>query len=117
MPLETTVTVNPRYKAEDKAQIIALEAAKKKGAFTTDHGNAMECVRNSNGLYMLQVEEPAPTVGGPRLLEDMSSEELKIMMLQSGVTPQKQMKKSEVIKAIRIAMDAVTIEDDEKVAE
>lgn len=117
MPLEATLGVNPSYKPVEKAQIAAYEIAKKKGNFKTDYANAMECLRNSDGLYRIVPEDAAPVAAGPRLLEDMTSEELKIMMLQSGVTPQKQMKRAEVIKAIRIAMDAVTIEDDDKIAE
>jgi hypothetical protein len=42
----------------------------------------------------------------------MSFEELKVMMLQTGVTPQKTMSKAQVIKLIRIKMDAFEITDD-----
>ena len=51
----------------------------------------------------------------PRLFvyHAMSNDELKMMMLRIGVNPQKQMKRGEVIKAIRLKMEAVTISDDD----
>lgn len=114
MPLMVRIGPNPKFKAETLEDKKALEFAKAKGPFETDYVNAMEAVKNSRGIYMLITEE-AKTVAssGPRALEDMTNDELKQMMLVSGVTPQKQMKRPEVIKAIRLAMEKVEITDDE----
>jgi ATP sulfurylase len=46
-------------------------------------------------------------------LDSMATEELKLMMLRVGVTPQKQMKRPEVIKAIRLKLEEIDIADDD----
>lgn len=116
MPAMTEIIANPAFKPVDAAQAKVFEAVKKTGTMSLDYITALENIRQSGGMYAFVAAEAEVNASAPRTLEDMTSEELKILMLQSGVTPQKQMKRAEVIKAIRLAMDAVTIEDDEKVA-
>jgi len=117
MPLMTEIAANPAFKPSDAAETKAFEAVKKTGTIALDYVTALENVKLSKGMYAFVTPKAQPDASAPRTLEDMTGEELEIMMLQSGVTPQKQMKRAEVIKAIRLAMDAVMIEDDDKVAE
>lgn len=114
MPAMVRIGPNPAFKPENDADKAALAAAKAKGPFETDYVNAMEAVKNSRGLYILIVEEAKTMASaGPRALEDMTNDELKQMMLVAGVTPQKQMKRPEVIKAIRLSMEKVEIIDED----
>lgn len=112
MPLMVKIAVNPSFKAEDAEAKAVLKAALAKGPIECDYVTAMENIKNSNGLYALVQEEATASAPGPRLLEDMSSDELKVMMLTAGITPQKQMKRAEIIKAIRLKLDAVQIVDE-----
>ena len=86
MPAMVRIGPNPAFKPADEAEKKAFEFAKGKGPFETDYVNAME---------------------------DMTNDELKQMMLVAGVTPQKQMKRPEIIKAIRLSMERVEIIDEE----
>lgn len=115
MPLMVKIGPNPNWKPakDDAAQAETFKAIKAKGIFETDYVNAMECVSNSRGMYAIVAADPKPVAEGPRALEDMTNDELKQMMLVAGITPQKQMKRGEVIKAIRLKLDAVEIADDE----
>lgn len=75
---------------------------------------ARENIRQSGGMYKMKPEaEAGPSAPDLTLsLDDMSNEDLKIMMLRVGVTPQKQMKRPEVIKAIRLKLADIDIEDE-----
>lgn len=108
MPVEVTLELNPAFKGD--AALIA--AAKKKGPFTVDYVTALENIEYSEGLYRIapvQTKTEVPNV----TLEDMTSEQLKVHMLAVGIVPQKQMKRQEVIKAIRAKLAEVEIADDE----
>lgn len=111
MPQMVTLIPNPEYRA-DAATKASFEAAKKRGPFQVDYPTALENVKLSGGMYKIQQDEAAQTTA-PRQLEDMSNEELKLLMLQTGITPQKQMKRAEIIKAIQIKLGEVEITDDE----
>jgi hypothetical protein len=114
MPTTVKLAVNPSFKAESQAQKDALAAAKSKGAIECDYVTAMENIRLSGGLYAIVTQEAVATTPGPRRLEDMDSDELKAMMLTAGVVPQKQMKRAEVIKAIRLKLEGIKIVDEDE---
>ena len=77
--------------------------------------SAMDNMRNSGGMYAILPDAvPEASVGSVRMPEDMTADELKITALQLGVDLSKPMKKSDLVKVVRKAMDAVTLlEDDE----
>lgn len=111
--MEVTLIVDPNFKAESDEQKAALAAAKARGPLErVSMVTARENIRLSGGLYKIKPEataEVAPVLD----LDAMSNDELKMMMLRIGVNPQKQMKRAEVIKAIRLKMEAVTITEDD----
>ncbi len=113
MPTMVKIAPNPAFKADSEEQKKAFAAAKAKGVIECDYVTAMENIRLGGSLYTLVTEETVASTSAPRRLEDMDSEELKTMMLTAGVTPQKQMKRAEIIKAIRLKLDAVTIVDED----
>jgi hypothetical protein len=113
MPQLVKVQVAKGFKPETEADKKAMAAAQKAGVVEMDYVTAMENIRNGNGLYELVTGEPGPSQApGPRALEDMSSDELKVMMLTTGIRPQKQMTRAEVIKSIRIKLAEVEIADE-----
>ena len=123
MPLMVNIAVKKTFKVKDAAgnvdekatkEVLAAAAKSLKlpGGKTMDYATAMENVRLSNGLYEIEQEAPvAPAVSGPRDLEDMTVEELKLIIVQSGVKVEGKAKKADVIAAIRAKMDQIDIED------
>lgn len=112
--MEVTLIVNPDFKPETDAQKEALAAAKKAGPIErVPMITAVENIRQSGGMYAFKTEaQTAPSVATMDL-DSMPNEELKLMMLRVGVTPQKQMKRPEVIKAIRLKLAEIDIGDDD----
>jgi len=107
-----TLIPNPDYKPETAADKAAFEAAKKAGPIKDmAYVTAVENTRHSKGMYAIQSEAKADEVKA-RELEDMGTEELKVMMAQLGVKTEKQMKRPEVIKAIRIKLAEIDITDE-----
>lgn len=83
---------------------------------TLAYVTAMENVKLSGGMYAILPDEGAQTVAvGVRMPEDMTRDELVLTALQLGVDmSKKQMKKAELAKAVRLAMEKVALlEDDE----
>jgi hypothetical protein len=77
---------------------------------------AMENVKNSGGMYAI-LPEDAPTVSATAVLmpEDMTRDALILTALQMGVdVSKKQMKKADLVKAIRLKMDDVQLLDDDE---
>lgn len=96
---------------EDKA---AFDATKRRGKFEVSYVTAMENIRNSKGMLTVDYVEPnAAPDPGPRRLEDMDGDELKVMMLSLGLkTDKKKLKRDDVIRLIRSRMDEIEIDDD-----
>ena len=114
MPKMVKISVNPKFEAKTPSAKAAVEAAKKAGVLDVALPTARENIAASGGLYMILPDVTAPAPAGPRALEDMGDDELKAMMLTAGITPQKRMKRSEIIKDLRLKMDAIQIDDDDE---
>ncbi|PZQ99206.1 MAG: hypothetical protein DI533_00415 [Cereibacter sphaeroides] len=111
MPRMVKIEANPDFKADDAGEKEAFAKIKKARPIEVDYVTAMENVSQSGGMYRIQPETTQTEVV-VRNLEDMTTEELKIQMLAVGVTPQKQMKRAEVISAIRIKLSEIEIADE-----
>lgn len=117
MPKMMKLAINPAFRPENADQKRALEKERlRKTPLIVPHIVALEAVNYSKRMYVASevddMGEPQPSA--VRDLEDMDNEELKRLMLQVGVTPMKQMKRPEIIKAIRLKMDAIEIVDDDE---
>jgi hypothetical protein len=113
MPRYVNVGANPNFKPENAAEKAAFEELKKRPVMSVTVVTAMENTR-INPMYAILADVAAPTAPAVRSLEDMQNEELKILALQAGVDmSKKQMKKAEIIKAIRLKLDSVEIADDD----
>lgn len=102
------IKVNPDYTPQ-AGEEAAYAAAVAKGAVEMDTTTAMENVQNGRGFYVLVSEEADATVLAPRRLEDMTLDELKVMMLSLGIKTEKQMKRVDVERLIRDRMDEIDI--------
>jgi hypothetical protein len=109
MPKMVEIGLNKLFKAETDADKKAVEAAKRAGSITVPYVTALENIKLSRGLYALVENVATAPQPGPRALEDMDYEELKLMMLTAGVTPQKVMKREDIIKSIRSKLAAIEI--------
>lgn len=108
---------NPNYKlppgadAETKA---SWEAIQKSRPLRLPYITAMENVRNSKNMYAPIVEDaPSAPVPGPRLLEDMSIDEKKLMMVTLGIKTAKKMKMSDIDALIRRKLEEIDIDVEE----
>lgn len=70
---------------------------------------AMDNIRNSGGMYAILPEAaPAASVSAIQMPEEMSDAALKLTALQLGIDlSKKNLKRSELVKAVHLAMDAV----------
>lgn len=122
---------NPNYKLpakKDKAtpeDVAALSAAtanwskiKAERPRLLPYVTAVGNIQNSGGMYAILPDAvPEASVGSVRMPESMTADELKLTALQLGVDLTKPMKKSDLVKAVRKAMDAVVLMEDEDDAE
>lgn len=111
MPLMVKIKPNPDYKPSPATKK-AFEDVKAAGTKTAAWVTAIEAIRNSDGMYVMEQEEAAPAAE-PRSLDDMPIEELKVMMLSLGVKTEKQMKRSDIVRLIRLKLDEVEVIEDE----
>lgn len=111
--------VNPEYKPATPEEKATFDAIKKdRGGLAIRRGpipyvTALENIKYGRGMF--RIAEGEPKTGGTvaTSLEDMPTEQLKIMMLTSGVTPtKKQMSRDEVIQTIRTKLAALEISED-----
>lgn len=113
--MDVTLIPNPNFEPSTKEQKEVFEGVKKRGPLErVAYVVAIDNIRLSGGMYMIK-PEGAPEASVPTQgmsLEDMSNDDLKIMMLKVGVVPQKQMKRPEVIKAIRLKLAEVEITEE-----
>ncbi len=113
MPKMVKLAANPAFKPATDADKAALAAAKAKGPVEYDYVTAMENVANGNGLYAIAPDVAETQSMAPRRLEDMSLEELKVMMLSLGIKTEKQMRRADVERLIRSRMAEIDIVEEE----
>lgn len=112
MPQMVTIKPTADFKPEQK-DASAWKAVKDAGEKRVSYVTAVEAVRQSKGMYEIVQDEPSAVMTAPRL-EDMDINALKQMYLQvGGQITGKQMKRSEIITAIRAKLDQVEIVDDD----
>lgn len=112
MPVLVKLAPNPAFKPTDETKD-AFDYAKRKGVFQIDYVTAMENIENSNGMYQIVAESAeAPAASVPRRLEDMTLDELKIMMLSLGIKTEKKMARKDVEALVRSRMAEVEITDE-----
>lgn len=113
MPKMVKLAANPAFKPATDADKAALAAAKAKGPVEYDYVTAMENVANGNSLYVIVPDVAETQSMAPRRLEDMSLEELKVMMLSLGIKTEKQMRRADVERLIRSRMAEIDIVEEE----
>jgi len=108
----TSIIPNPNF-TPTAGQKLQFQAIKELGEISNiPITTAMENVKNSGGMYMIKPAAEEQAIK-PLAFEDMGNDELKVYLLRLGIEPQKQMRRAEIIKAIRLKMDAVEIIADE----
>jgi len=110
MPKMVKMVLNRSYKPETAAEKKAVENFQ---PFTCAYVQAIENIHNSKGMLTIASEEPGTQAPGPRRLEDMTPEELKVMLVSLGIRTQKQMKRSDVEALIRRKLDEVDVVEDD----
>ncbi|WP_010137597.1 hypothetical protein [Oceanicola sp. S124] len=112
MPKMVTIEPNPDF-SPSAVQKKAFTDVQKVGAKLVPYQTALQNIKASEGMYRLKPDEQAaPQVVVPQL-EDLSNDELKLMMLRTGVKTDKQMKRGDIIKVIRSKLEEIEIIDDE----
>lgn len=111
MPVMVTLAANPAYQptAETKA---VYDEIKKKGPFLVDYVTAMENIANSGGMYAVVSQAAESAKAEVRRIEDMSLDELKVVMLSLGIKPEKQMKRTDVVRLVLSKMTDIDIVED-----
>lgn len=112
MPKMVKLAPNPDYRptTDDDKEMFAQ--VKKRGSMEVSFVTAQENLRNSKGMLAMVVEEAREAAQpGPRRLEDMDGDELKIVMASLGIKTDKRMKRDDVIRLCRARMDEIVIED------
>lgn len=108
------IEATPGFKAENKAQAEAYEAAVKAGILSVPYTTAVENIKLAGGIYRFV---PAPVVeqGGVDLvpLHERKADELKMMLLTLGIEPKAGMKKAEMAAAITARLASIETEADE----
>lgn len=105
MPLMVTIVPSPDYPSKNSPEFKSAKPVK------LAYVQAMENIQRSGGLYVLEPQETKTTVPGPRALEDMGNEELKVMLVTLGIKTQKQMKRDDMIGLIRRKLAEIEVDD------
>jgi hypothetical protein len=109
MPIMVKLAANPAFKSTDPVATEAWKVAKAKGTIEVDYVTAMENIQLSGGIYSIIPEATTAPAPGPRRLEDMTLEELKVIMLSLGIKTEKQMKRSDIERLVRSKMAEIDI--------
>lgn len=114
MPQMVKIEADPSFKAEDATQKRDFAEAKKRGAIEMSYVTAVECVRNSGGMYRMKPQPTAQPAAAVRL-EDMASDDLKRMFVSMGgkVPTGKQIKRGEIIASINAKIGEFEVLDDD----
>lgn len=110
MPKLVTIHANPNYENKND---LDYRTIKKAGPKVVCYQTALENIRLSEGRFTIQPEQTKKAARINTDLEEMSVDDLKVMMLSLGIKTQKTMKKSDVITSIRTKLETVEILDDE----
>jgi hypothetical protein len=118
MPKMVSIGANPDWRADSKSETAVkdretMKAIKKAGPLRLPYISALENIRSSGGMYRILPESEPVKVKVDTDLNELSNQELKVMMLNLGVKTDKQMSKSAIISLIEKKLDEVTITDDE----
>lgn len=112
MPKMVSIHANPVYENKRDPGYAAI---KKAGSKKVPYQTALENIRNSEGRYAIEPEKRDKPQRINTELEDMSLDDLKVMMLSLGIKTQKVMKKSDVVTSIRTKLaDVEIVEDDDE---
>jgi len=97
-----------------KALAGAWDQVKAGGVKEVTAVGANEALEYGRGMYeIVPAEAQATAAVGVRMPEDMTADELKLTALQLGVDVSRPMKKTDLVKTVRLAMDKVQfLEDD-----
>lgn len=118
MPKMVKIAANPDWRAagspeEKAAASAAMTAIKKAGPVEVSYLTAIENIRTSGGMYRILPDVAPVKVKVDTDLNELSMQELKVMMLNLGVKTEKQMARRDVIALIERKLDDVQIVDDE----
>lgn len=116
MPKMVRMEVNPDYTPGNPEDAATFKALQKAGAPKNPlpYVTGLENIRNSRGMLRLKTEGQRTGVKIETNLEDMSIEQLKVMMLAAGATPTKKaMTRDEVIQTIRTKLAALEVVDED----
>ena len=109
MPKLVKIHANPVYENKRDQE---YQAIKKGGVLTVPYQTALENIRLSQGRFAIAPEKKEKPARINTELEEMSADDLKVMLLSLGIKTQKTMKKSDVITSIRTKLAGVEIVDD-----
>lgn len=123
MPKTVELEINLSYKPETPEQKAAYQAARDDMArrtrggkkFRVSYVSAIEAMKNSGGIYKIAEKEPSTGQVSFVRLEDQSTEDLKMMMVQLGANQQalqKKMKRSDVIEYIRRKLSEIPVSEE-----
>lgn len=114
MPKYVYLDINPSYKPKTDEDKAAFESMKKnfRNHRPVAVVTATENLRRARGMLKIRPDNQ-PNIPAQIALEELPTEQLKVMMLTAGVTPtKKQMSRDEVIRSIRTKMDSIEVADD-----
>lgn len=117
MPKLVYMEVNPDFKPQSEDEKRLYAEVKKKGPpkRQVPYVTAVENIRHTRQMLQIQVDDPRTDVKVAIALEDMPTEQLKMMMLTAGVKPtKKQMSRDEIITSIRTKLAALEVTDSEE---
>lgn len=111
MPQMVKIELNPDFKSDDAKIQAAYNDLKKSKPPTLEvsYLTAKENVALSGGMYRIAADRPKGVKANPRALEDMDSEELKLILVSMGIKTQKQMRRDDVIRLVSKKMDEIEI--------
>ena len=116
MPNMVNIGANPDWRPSKDAgpeAAAAMKAIKNAGPIRVAYLTALENIKASGGMYRILPEVEPVKVQVDSNLNEMSMQELKVMMLNLGVKTSKQMTRSQVIALIEKKLDEVEILDDD----
>lgn len=114
MPKMLKIGANPDWRSSGAAgEAETMKAIKAAGPLEVPYLTALENIRASNGMYRVLPDTEPVKVKVDTDLNELSMQELKVMMLNLGVKTAKQMTRAQVIALIEKKLDEVEITDDE----
>ena len=112
MPKMVRLAAAKGYKPKTEQDKANYEAIKKLPVREYDYVTAMENIENSGGMFEIVPEETAAVAAtGPRSVDDMSNDELKLAMLSLGIKTEKKMKRSDMILLVKSRMMEIDVDE------